>query len=237
MTEVRTRSPRELGTEAAVLAYFRRDIVTIVTASARSLGTRSLRSDQNARLGWFVILGTLPIAILGLALQHPIETAFRDLRLLAVTLVTFGLILGLADRAAANRRPLDQITAGHALAFGLAQALALIPGVSRSGGTITAGLVLGYRREAAARYSFLLAIPAVLASAGLELTKIGDGATPAWGPTLLATLVAGGVGYLAVAWFLRYIAQHRFTGFVIYRVLLGATLLVLVGAGTLPAHR
>ena len=225
----------QLGTEAAVLAYFRRDITAIVTTWARSLRAPALRTDPNTRLGWFVILGTLPIAVLGLVLQHPIETAFRDLRLLAVTLIVFGLILALADRAAANCRPLSQITARHALTFGLAQALALIPGVSRSGGTITAGLFLGYRREAAARYSFLLAIPAVLASGGLELTKIGDSGAPAWGPTLLATLIAGVVGYLAVAWFLRYVAHHRFTGFVIYRILLGVTVLALVGAGTVPA--
>lgn len=225
----------QLGTEAAVLAYFRRDITTIVTTWARSLHTPALRKDPNARLGWFVILGTLPIAVLGLVLQHPIETAFRDLRLLAASLIVFGLILALADRAAANHRPLEQITSWHALTFGLAQALALIPGVSRSGGTITAGLFMGYRREAAARYSFLLAIPAVLASGGLELTRIGDGAAPAWGPTLLATLIAGIVGYLAVAWFLRYIAHHRFTGFVVYRILLGVAVLGLVATGTLPA--
>lgn len=225
----------KLGTEAAVLVYFRRDIASTASTWARSLRTPALRSEPSARLGWFVILGTLPIAILGLALQHPIETAFRDLRLLAASLIVFGLILALADRAAVNRRSLGQITTWHALIFGVAQALALIPGVSRSGGTITAGLFLGYRREAAARYSFLLAIPAVLASGGLELTKIGDGAAPPWGPTLLATLIAGGVGYLAVAWFLRYIAHHRFTGFVIYRILLGAVVLALVAAGTLPA--
>lgn len=225
----------QLGTEAAVLAYFRRDIATIATTWARSLGTPPLRSDANARLGWFVILGTLPIATLGLALQHPIETAFRDLRLLAASLIVFGLVLAMADRSAANRRPLDQISTWHALTFGLAQSFALIPGVSRSGGTITAGLFLGYRREAAARYSFLLAIPAVLASGGLELTKIGDGAAPPWGPTLLATLIAGAVGYLTVTWLLRYIAHHRFTGFVIYRILLGAAVLALVAAGMLPA--
>jgi len=226
----------QLGTETAVLAYFRRDIATITATWARSLRTPSLRRDPRARLGWFVILGTLPIAILGVALQHPIETAFRDLRILAATLIVFGLILGLADRAAANRLTVEHITPGHALTFGLAQALALVPGVSRSGGTITAGLFLGYRREDVARYSFLLAIPAVLASGSLELTKIGDGATPPWGPTLLATLIAFAVGYLVIAWFLRYITHHRFTGFVVYRVLLGASVLALVAAGTLPAH-
>lgn len=225
----------QLGTETAVLTYFRGDIAAIVTAWSRSLHAADMRTDPHARLGWFVILGTIPIAVLGLALQHPIETAFRDLRLLSLTLICFGIVLGLADRVAANRRSLNEITAGHALTFGLAQALALIPGVSRAGGTISAGLLLGYRREAAARYSFLLALPAVLASGGLELTKIGSGPTPGWAPTALATLIAFGVGYLVITWFLRFIADHRFTGFVTYRLLLGTAILTLLTTGVLPA--
>ena len=134
------------------------------------------------------------------------------------TLIVFGLVLGLADRVAANRRPLEALTTRQALALGTAQALSLIPGVSRSGGTISAGLLLGYTRPAAARYAFLLAVPAVLASGGLELTKLGEGPGPQWGPTALATVVAFGTGYLVIAWFLRYISTHRFTPFVWYRV-------------------
>ncbi|MGZ0153605.1 undecaprenyl-diphosphate phosphatase [Kribbella sp. WER1] len=223
----------QLGTEAAVLLYFRRDIARIVTAWSVSLVNRERRSDPDARLGWFVILGTVPIAVLGLLLQTPIETAFRDLRILACTLIGFGIVLGIADRIAANRNRLADLTTGHAVAYGFAQALALIPGVSRSGGTITAGLLLGYRREDAARYSFLLAIPAVLASGGLELTKIGEGPAPSWGPTLLATAIAFAVGYLVISWLLRYITTHNFTGFVIYRIFLGLILLGLVGVGAL----
>ncbi|MGW7682916.1 undecaprenyl-diphosphate phosphatase [Kribbella sp. NPDC054772] len=225
----------QLGTEAAVLIYFRRDIARIIATWSRSLVRRELRSDPDAKLGWYVIIGTIPIAVLGLVLQDHIETAFRDLRLVAAALIGFGIVLGIADRVAADDKPLTRLTSGNAIAYGFAQALALIPGVSRSGGTITAGLLMGYRREAAARYSFLLAIPAVLASGLLQLTKIGtDGDTPAWGPTLLATGIAFVVGYAAIAWFLRYITTHSFTGFVIYRIALGTVLLGLTTTGALP---
>lgn len=223
----------QLGTESAVLLYFRRDIAGILRAWTRSLRTPALRAHPQARLGWYVIVGTVPIAVLGFVFQDQIETALRDLRLVAATLIAFGVVLGVADRMAANRRPLEALTARHAVLFGFAQAMALVPGVSRSGGTISAGLMLGYTRQAAARYAFLLAVPAVLASGGLELTKVGRGPTPAWGPTLLATAVAFGVGYAVIAWFLRYIAAHRFTPFVAYRIVAGVGLLALIGAGVL----
>ena len=153
--------------------------------------------------------------------------------MVAATLIVFGVVLGVADRMAANRRPLESLTARHAVLFGFAQAMALVPGVSRSGGTISAGLMLGYTRQASARYAFLLAIPAVLASGALELTKIGRGPTPPWGPTLLATAVALGVGYAVIAWFLRYIATHQFTPFVAYRIVAGIGLLALISTGIL----
>ena len=223
----------QLGTEAAVLLYFRRDIAAIIGTWLRSLANRELRRDPLARLGWFVIVGTVPIAVLGVLFQDQIETTLRDLRILALTLIVFGLVLGAADWAARNRRGLESLTTRHAIAYGFAQSLALIPGVSRSGGTITAGLFLGYTREAAARYSFLLAMPAVLASGGLELTKIGNGSAPPWGPTLLATAIAFVVGYVVIAWFLRYLSSHRFVPFVRYRVAAGIAILVLVGAGVL----
>lgn len=223
----------QLGTEAAVLLYFRHDIAGILRAWTRSLRTPALRTDPQARLGWYVIVGTLPIAVLGYLFQDQIETALRDLRLVAATLIVFGVVLGVADRMATSRLSLEALTPRHAVLFGFAQALALVPGVSRSGGTISAGLVMGYTRHAAARYAFLLAIPAVLASGGLELTKIGHGPTPPWGPTLLATAVAFGVGYAVIAWFLRYIATHRFTLFVVYRIVAGVALLALIGAGAL----
>ncbi|UGQ13444.1 undecaprenyl-diphosphate phosphatase [Yinghuangia sp. ASG 101] len=227
----------QLGTETAVLIYFRRDIASIVTAWSVALVRPERRKDPNARMGWFVIAGTLPIAIIGAAFQDTIETSLRDLRITAAALITFGLILWLADRTRAVRRakPISDLTLPHAAAYGFAQALALIPGVSRSGGTISAGLALGYSREAAARYSFLLAIPAVLASGILELFKIGDGPAPAWGPTLLATGLAFLVGYAAIAWFLKYISNNSFTPFVIYRVLLGIVIAVLVTTGTIAA--
>ncbi|MGH3670285.1 MAG: undecaprenyl-diphosphate phosphatase [Pseudonocardiaceae bacterium] len=223
----------QLGTESAVLIYFRRDIAGILTAWTTSLYRRERRADPRARMGWYVIAGTVPIAVLGLLLQDTIETAFRDLRLIGTTLIVFGLVLAVADRLARNTRQLCELTAWHALGYGLAQSLALIPGVSRSGGTISAGLLLGYRREAAARYSFLLAVPAVLASGLFELTKIGEGAAPEWGPTIVATVVAFGVGYLVIAWFLKFIAHHTFTPFVAYRVAAGALLMVLVATAVL----
>lgn len=226
----------QLGTESAVLLFFRRDIFGIATTWAQSLIKPELRRQLEARMGWYVIAGTIPIGVLGILFQDTIETRLRDLRLIGASLIVFGLVLAVADRVAANKRPVDELTTGHALTLGAAQALALIPGVSRSGGTITAGLLLGYRREAAARYSFLLAVPAVLASGLLELTKIGDdGNRASWAPTLGATAVAFVVGYATIAWLLRYIATHRFTGFVVYRVVLGATIIGLVAAGVLPA--
>lgn len=225
----------QLGTEAAVLVYFRRDIVAILSTWTRSLTRPELRSEPAARMGWYIIVGTLPIAGLGLALQDTIETAFRDLRIIGATLITFGLLLGLADRIARNARPIEKLTLRHALIYGFAQALALIPGVSRSGGTITAGLLLGYTRQAAARYAFLLAVPAVLAAGLLELKDIGGTNTPDWGPTLLATALAVAVGYAVIAALLRYLASGSFRPFVIYRVILGAGVLILVLAGAIPA--
>ncbi|MFI6321189.1 undecaprenyl-diphosphate phosphatase [Nonomuraea sp. NPDC050556] len=226
----------QLGTEAAVVIYFRKEIWEIISTWTRSLWTPALRAHHAARMGWYVIVGTLPIVILGLAFKDQIETVFRDLRLIGTTLIVFGVILWFADRTARNKLTLDKhLSFTHAIVYGLAQSLALIPGVSRSGGTITAGLLLDYRREEAARYSFLLAIPAVLGSGFFELRKIGDGASPDWGPTILATVISFVVGYAAVAWFLKYISTHRFTGFVIYRILLGLFVIGAVSLGWIPA--
>jgi undecaprenyl-diphosphatase len=193
----------QIGTELAVIIYFRHDIVQIIKTWAISLRNREMRSDPLAKLGWYVILGTVPIAVLGLALQDPIAKGFRDLRLVALALVFFAIVIGFVDQRAKTTRSMDSLTTKDALALGFAQSLALIPGVSRSGGTIAAGLALGLKRDAAARYSFLLAIPAVLASAGLELTKIGSGNAPAWGPTILATFIAFVVAFVVIAWLLK----------------------------------
>src|SRR3954462_5224242 len=184
-----------IGTEAPVLLYFRRDIGRIVVAWLRSLTSRRAKADPDARMGWLIIVGSIPIVVLGLLFQDDIETTLRDLRIVAIALVAFSLILYWADRVGAKNRQLTDLTIGHGIAFGLAQAAALIPGVSRSGGTITMGLFLGYTREAAARYSFLLAIPAVLGSGFYEAydsLKGGGsgGATVDWGPTILATVIA-----------------------------------------------
>ncbi|SEM61099.1 undecaprenyl-diphosphate phosphatase [Nonomuraea pusilla] len=226
----------QLGTEAAVLIYFRKEIWEIISTWTRSLWNRELRNDWAARMGWYVIAGTLPIGVLGLLLKDQIETVFRDLRLVGTTLIVFGVILWVADRTARNKLTLEKhLSFTHAIVYGFAQALALIPGVSRSGGTITAGLLLDYRREDAAKYSFLLAIPAVLSSGLLEVSQIGESAAPDWGPTILATLISFLVGYAAVAWFLRYISQHRFTGFVVYRIALGFFVILAVTMGWIPA--
>jgi undecaprenyl-diphosphatase len=227
----------QIGTEAAVLLYFRRDIARIVVAWCVSLFRRERRSDPDARMGWLIIVGTIPIVALGLLFQDRIETTFRDLRIVAVALIAFSLILFWADRVGAKTRELSGLTVGHGITFGFAQAMALIPGVSRSGGTITAGLFLGYSRAAAARYSFLLAIPAVLGSGFFQAYEAltGDiaGAGVDWGPTILATVIAFGIGLTVIAWLLRYLDRGSFTPFVVYRIVLGVLVLVLVGAGVL----
>lgn len=239
----------QLGTETAVLVYFRHDIVRIVSTWARSLRRRELRGDPDARMGWFVILGSVPIIVLGLLLQNQIETVFRSLWLVAVTLIVFGLILGFADALGRTDRTLKNLTWPHAVVFGLAQALALVPGVSRSGGTITAGRILGYERAAAARYSFLLALPAVFGSGLYELyravrqpclraTAAAQSCTPEiFSPveTAIATVVAGLVGFAVIHLFLRYLSRHSFLPFVLYRVGAGITVIVLLLTGVLSA--
>jgi len=225
----------QLGTEAAVLLYFRNDIVRIVRAWSLSLVRPQLRGDIDARMGWYVIVGTLPIGVLGFLFRDTIEGPARNLWLIATMLVVFGLALGVVDARARNERPLDRLTLRDALVYGGAQALALVPGVSRSGGTTGAGLLLGYRREAAARYSFLLAIPAVLVSGLFELRKIGDGEPVDWGPTVLATVIAFAVGLAVIVYFLRYISTHSFRPFVVYRVVLGLVLLALLATGVIDA--
>ena len=225
----------QLGTEAAVLVYFRRDIASILGTWTRSLWTPALRGEQDARMGWFVIIGTLPIAVLGLLLEDLIEEQFRDLRLVAVMLAVFALVLGFADRVGRKQRELTSLTLRHAVIFGFAQAMALVPGVSRSGGTLSAGLLLGYSRVAAARYSFLLAVPAVLASGLYKLRDIGGADSPAVGPTVLATVISFAVGYAVIVGFLRYLGHGTFTPFVVYRIALAGLLLVLIGGGVLQA--
>ena len=235
----------QIGTESAVLLYFRRDIARIAVAWWRAVrgehGTdRAARfgaHDQDAAMGWYIGLGSIPVVVLGVTFQNSIEDTFRNLYLIGGTLVVFGLILGWADRRAKLKRSLGDLTPRHAVLFGLAQALALVPGVSRSGGTITAGLLMGYTREAAARYSFLLAIPAVLGSGLFELAKsvgeFGKAGTPSLGATLIATLVAFFVGYIVIIAFLKIVSNYSYRPFVLYRLGLGALVLLLLVTGVL----
>ncbi|MFF5613433.1 undecaprenyl-diphosphate phosphatase [Streptomyces albidoflavus] len=242
----------QIGTEAAVLIYFRKDIATIVGAWCRSVVAMvrrdgSMRGDHDAQLGWLVIIGSIPIGVLGVTLKDQIEGPFRDLRLIATTLIVMGLVLGLADRLAARAetgggrhranggKTLRDLGVRDGLIYGCCQALALVPGVSRSGATISGGLLMGYTREAAARYSFLLAVPAVLASGFYELRDAGEGHV-AWGQTVFATLVAFVVGYAVIAWFMRFITTRSFMPFVYYRVALGILIFTLVAAGVLSPH-
>ncbi len=227
----------QIGTELAVIIYFGPKIGKILRAWFFSLYKPEWRRDPDARLGWLIIIGSLPIVVLGLLLQDQIDSAFRDLRITASVLIVFGLILLLADRIGKQERTLDDLTVPHGLGFGFAQALALIPGVSRSGGTTSAGLLLGYTRAEAAEYSFLLALPAVFGSGVYKLKDIGSGDVPAqWGPTLLATLVAFGVGYIVIAWLMAYIKKRSFVPFVVYRLALGVLLFVLIFTGALDPN-
>ncbi|WP_448612638.1 undecaprenyl-diphosphate phosphatase [Modestobacter sp. URMC 112] len=223
----------QIGTEAAVLLYFRKDIGRIVVAWARSLRDRSLRGTADARMGWLIIVGSIPIVVLGLLFQESIETTFRDLRIIAIALVAFSLVLYWADRVGTGTREIEDLTVRHGLVYGLAQAMALVPGVSRSGGTITAGRFMGYSRAAAARYSFLLAVPAVLGSGFFQVAESVGAGGVSWGPTALATVIAFGVGLAVISWLLRYLDHGSFTPFVVYRVVLGLLLLVLIGTGVL----
>jgi undecaprenyl-diphosphatase len=225
----------QIGTELAVIVFFRRDIARIISAWARSLVKPALRSGIDARMGWYIIVGTIPIAVLGLAFSHQIETAARNLWLVAGTLIVFGIILGVADALGRHRLALANLNAKDGILFGLGQALALIPGVSRSGATISTGLALGYTREASARYAFLLAIPAVVASGLYEATKISSDPAVAWGPTLLATVIAFFTGFAVIAWLLRWVTTRSYLPFVIYRIALGLLLIVLLLTGVLVA--
>jgi len=223
----------QLGTELAVLVYFRHDIARIFLAWCASF-KRNTPFNPDARLGWWVIVGTLPIAVLGLLFQDLIETYLRNLYLTAIMLIVFGLILGWADKVGKRQTELREMTWRDGIVFGFAQALALIPGVSRSGGTITAGLLMGYTREAAARYSFLLAVPAVFASGFYQLYKswgVAGPVSPA--NTALATFIAFFVGYAVIVWFLKIVSTRGYGLFVVYRVVLGVVVLALLAVGVL----
>lgn len=226
----------QIGTELAVLIYFRKDIWNIGSSWVKALFKPEFRGTHETRMGWFIIFGSLPIVGLGLVLKDVIENDFRNLWIVATMLVVMGLVLGLADRFGRNERTIETITAKDALLLGGAQAMALIPGVSRSGATISMGRLLGFERAAATRFAFLLAIPAVVGAGLFTLPDIGAGDnTYGWGPTVVATVVSFMVGYAAIAWLLRYVSTKSYTPFVLYRVLLGLGTMGLLAAGVLVA--
>ncbi len=236
----------QIGTELAVLLYFAKDIGRIVNAWVRSLFQPSWRGHEDARMGWYVILGSLPIVVLGVLLKNVIEQDFRSLWIIGTTLIVLGVVLGVADRVGSTERDIRALTLPHALLYGAAQALALVPGVSRSGATISMGRFLGYDRAAATRFAFLLAIPAVIGAGLFELldvvrcdgsssTGVADTCANAYGggPTLVATVVSFVVGFSVIAWLLRYVTTHSYRPFVLYRIALGVATLLLAWGGVL----
>ncbi len=228
----------QLGTEAAVLVFFAKDIVRIVRAWFAGLFDRE-RRDVDYRMGWFVIIGTIPICVLGLLFKDVIRSGARNLWIVATALIVFALVIAAAEYFGRQTRHAEQLTFRDAVIVGFAQCLALIPGVSRSGATISAGLFLGIDRELAARFGFLLAIPAVLASGlfslpdAFEPVKEGMSAT---GPQLLVSVViAFAVGLTAIAWLLRFLVRHSMYWFVGYRIALGVIVMILLGTGVMSA--
>jgi undecaprenyl-diphosphatase len=223
----------QLGTMAAVLLYFRDDLWRIAIAWLRSLRDPEIRRTTDARIGWYIVLGTIPIGLFGLAFKDQIESGARDLRLIGAALIVLGLVLLWSERVSRRDRELDDLNTRDGVLIGLAQAAALVPGVSRSGATITAGLFLNLNRAAAARYSFLLSVPAVVLSGLFELRKVGgEGSAPAL-QTAVATLLAFVVGYASIAFLLRFLVRHSTGVFVAYRVALGVLVLALVAFGAL----
>ncbi len=223
----------QLGTMAAVLIYFRNDLWRIASAWLSELRLPYARRSQEANLGWFIILGTIPIAVFGVIFGNAIETGARSLYLIGSALILFSLVMVAAERVGSHRRELGEMNARDGLFIGLFQALALIPGVSRSGSTISAGLFRDFDRLAAARYSFLLSVPAVVLSGLFELRKVGEKGSPGVGATIIATVIAFIVGYAAIAWLLRYLSTHSLRIFVIYRVALGVLVLILTASGAI----
>jgi undecaprenyl-diphosphatase len=229
----------QIGTELAVLIYFRRDITRIIRAWFSQVSRKQLHAAEkaDARMGWLILVGTLPIVALGYFGQERIRNDFRSLWLIAITLIVFGLILGFADKYGKTERQLHQLTPMHGLLYGLAQALALVPGVSRSGATIAMGRFMGYSREAALRYSFLLALPAVFGSGLYELQgSLGESSAEqvfSLPQTFVATAVAFVIGYAVIAWLIKYVTTKSFAPFIIYRITLGSLLILLLSLGVI----
>jgi undecaprenyl-diphosphatase len=232
----------QIGTELAVLIYFRKDIAQIVRAWFQQVIFRKelpLAEKTQARMGWLIIIGSLPIVVLGYLGSDLIENNLRSLWLIATSLIVFGVILGLADKYGKNVRTLDQLSTRHGILYGAAQALALMPGVSRSGATIAMGRFLGYTRESALRYSFLLAMPAVFGSGLYQLqgalSSTDNDNVFSLAETAVATGVAFVVGYLVIAWLLKFVSTKSFMPFIVYRIALGTLILILLGTGVISA--
>jgi undecaprenyl-diphosphatase len=232
----------QIGTELAVLIFFRHDIKAIVVSWFKQVVMRAELGTEGkgqARMGWLIIVGSIPIVVLGYFGRDIITNDLRSLWLIATVMIVFGIILGIADKYGKSERSLSQLSTKHGLLYGAAQALALVPGVSRSGATIAMGRFLGYSREAALRYSFLLAIPAVFGSGLYQLKDAfsSDAAPNVFSipETLAATAVAFVIGYIVIAWLLKFVATKSFMPFIIYRVILGSTLLMLLATGVISA--
>lgn len=231
----------QIGTEAAVLVFFWKDITRIIKHWCLALVGKMPKNDPDVRIGWLVIIGSIPIVVLGLLFQDMIDTSLRNLWITVAMLAFFGIVLLIADRFAEtrqNQREMRDLTWKHGLVLGLWQALALIPGVSRSGATTAGGLFFGYKRPDALRYAFLLAVPAVFGSGFYKLKDIGqEAATGAhmigWGPTIVATIISFLIGYAVISWLLKFVASNSFRPFVYYRLGLAAVVSVLILTGVL----
>ncbi|RKN48658.1 undecaprenyl-diphosphate phosphatase [Micromonospora endolithica] len=230
----------QLGTEAAVLIYFAKDIWRITRTWIVGIWDKSVRSSLDYRMAWYVIVGSIPIGALGFLFKDQIRTAGRNLWLVATTLIVFAFVLAFAEYWGRQTRVLENFRMRDGVVMGFAQAMALIPGVSRSGGTLTAGLLLNLTRETAARFSFLLAIPAVVMSGIFSVGDVFEPAAPGTSvpsvaQMVVATIIAFAVGYAAIAWLLRYVAHHTLYVFVLYRVAVGTLVLALLMTGTISA--
>lgn len=227
----------QLGTELAVLVYFAKDIFRIAKAWLSGLFDKSKR-DFDYKMGWMVIMGTIPVGLIGFLGKDLIRDNLRNLWITAAMLVLFSFVFILAEKVGRRERSFEELTMKDAILMGLAQCLALIPGVSRSGGTVSAGLFLGLDREVATRFSFLLAIPAVLASGLFSLPDAFDpstGQAASGAQLIVGTLIAFVVGYAAIAWLLRFVANHSFAWFAVWRIPVGIFVMILLGMGVIPA--
>ncbi|MDT4917652.1 MAG: undecaprenyl-diphosphatase [Pseudonocardiales bacterium] len=225
----------QLGTTLAVVLYFWRELLHVTVAWFRGLYDKSVRGTLEYRLGWYLILATVPVGVFGLIFSNQIETGARNLWLISSMLIGLGLVLGAAEKVSRKEREEEQIDTKDAIAVGAAQALSLIPGASRSGTTITAGLFRGLTREAAARFSFLLSIPAVVLSGGYEAVHHNSGPSPGAGLIGIAVVFAFVVGLASIHWLIKWLANHSTFIFVYYRVALGVLIMVLLATGVIDA--